>query len=159
MNINIISVGKLKEKYLKDGIDEYKKRLTRYCTIEIIEVPDEKAPENLSEKEEDQVKEKEGQNILKNIKDTTYVVALDIKGKMFTSEELSEFIGERALCGDSSIAFIIGGSLGLSKQVLDRADYKLSFSKMTFPHQLMRVILLEQIYRGYRIINGEPYHK
>jgi 23S rRNA (pseudouridine1915-N3)-methyltransferase len=159
MNISIITVGKLKEKYLKDGIDEYKKRLSRYCSIDIFEVQDEKAPENLSEKEEEQVKEKEGQGILKYIKDNTYVVALDIKGKLLSSEELSDFIGERGLKGDSSIAFIIGGSLGLSSEVLQRADYKLSFSKMTFPHQLMRLILLEQIYRGFRILKGEPYHK
>lgn len=159
MNISIITVGKLKEKYLKDGIDEYKKRLTRYCNIEIIEVSDEKAPENLSQKEEEQVKEKEGLGILKNIKDNMYVVVLDIKGKMLSSEELSEFLGERGLTGDSSIAFVVGGSLGLSKEVLNRADYKLSFSKMTFPHQLMRLILLEQIYRGFRILKGEPYHK
>lgn len=159
MNISIISVGKLKEKYLKEGIEEYKKRLSRYCTIEIIEVPDEKAPENLSIKEEEQVKEKEGQAILKHIKDNTYVIALDIKGKMLSSEELSELLGELALTGNSTIAFVIGGSLGLSKEVLQRANYKLSFSKMTFPHQLMRLILLEQVYRGYRILKGEPYHK
>lgn len=159
MNISIITVGKLKEKYLKDGIDEYKKRLTRYCSIDIIEVPDEKAPETLSSKEEEQIKEKEGQAILKHIKDTTYVVALDLKGKMLSSEELSDFLQDCALSGNSSIAFIIGGSLGLSKEVLQRANYKLCFSKMTFPHQLMRLILLEQVYRGFRIIKGEPYHK
>lgn len=159
MNISIITVGKLKEKYLKDGIDEYKKRLTRYCSIEIIEVPDEKAPETLSPKEEEQIKDKEGQAILKNVKDTTFVVALDLKGKMLSSEELSEFLEDCAIKGNSSIVFIIGGSLGLSKEVLQRANYKLCFSKMTFPHQLMRLILLEQVYRGFRIMKGEPYHK
>lgn len=159
MNIDIISVGKLKEKYLKDGIEEYKKRLSRYCSINIIEVSDEKAPENISQKEEEIIKQKEGQGILKHIKDNIFVIALDIKGKMLSSEELATFLKERAVQGDSNLAFVIGGSLGLSKEVLDRADFKLSFSKMTFPHQLMRLILLEQVYRGFRIINGEPYHK
>ena len=159
MNISIVSVGKVKEKYLRDGIEEYRKRLTRYCTIELIEVPDEKAPETLSSKEEDMVKEKEGQAILKHIKDNAYVIALAINGKQLSSEELADFISERAMNGDSNLVFVIGGSLGLSPEVLNRADYKLSFSKMTFPHQLMRMILLEQVYRGYRIIKGEPYHK
>lgn len=159
MNISIVSVGKVKEKYLRDGIEEYRKRLTRYCNIEIIEVPDEKAPETLSPKEEEQVKEKEGQAILKHIKENAYVIALAINGKQLSSEELADFISERAMNGDSSLVFVIGGSLGLSQDVLSRADFKLSFSKMTFPHQLMRMILLEQVYRGYRIIKGEPYHK
>lgn len=159
MNISIITVGKLKEKYLKDGIDEYKKRLSRYCSIDIIEVQDEKAPESLSEKEEEQVKIREGQGILKHIKDGTYVIALDIKGKMISSEEFSTLISDLGISGNSNIAFVIGGSLGLSQEVLARADYKLSFSKMTFPHQVMRLILLEQIYRGFRIMKGEPYHK
>lgn len=159
MNISVISVGKVKEKYLRDGIEEYRKRLTRYCNIELIEVPDEKAPETLSPKEEDQVKEKEGQAILKHIKENSYVIALAINGKQLSSEELSGFISQRAMNGDSSLVFAIGGSLGLSPEVLNRADYKLSFSKMTFPHQLMRMILLEQVYRGYRIMKGEPYHK
>ncbi|WDC85694.1 23S rRNA (pseudouridine(1915)-N(3))-methyltransferase RlmH [Caloramator sp. mosi_1] len=159
MNITIISVGKLKEKYLKEGINEYLKRLSKYAKVDIIEVPDEKAPENLSQKEEEMVKDKEGQGILKHIKDNMYVVVLDIKGKQLSSEELADFLSQRALLGESNVAFIIGGSLGLSQTVLNRANYKLSFSKMTFPHQLMRLILLEQIYRGFRIINGEPYHK
>lgn len=159
MNITVICVGKLKEKYLKSAIDEYSKRLSRYCKLEVIELSDEKTPDNASEKEELIIKEKEGNNILKYIKDTMFVVALAIEGKMLTSEELADFIKEQGIRGNSSIAFVIGGSLGLSKDVLDRADYKLSFSKMTFPHQLMRVILLEQVYRGFRIINGEPYHK
>lgn len=159
MNISIISVGKIKEKYLRDGIDEYKKRLSRYCNIELIEVMDEKAPENLSEKEEEQIKIKEGQSILKHIKEGTYVIALAINGKLLSSEELSDMLSNLGLTGKSSIAFVIGGSLGLSKEVLDRADYKLSFSKMTFPHQLMRMILLEQVYRGFKIMKGEPYHK
>jgi len=129
MNISVISVGKIKEKYLRDGIDEYKKRLSRYCNIELIEVMDEKAPENLSEKEEDQIKIKEGQAILKHIKEGTYVIALAINGKLLSSEELSDMLSNLGLTGKSSIAFVIGGSLGLSKEVLDRADYKLSFSK------------------------------
>lgn len=159
MNLTIISVGKLKEKYLKEGINEYLKRLSKYAKVEIIEVPDEKAPENLSEREEENIKDKEGQNILKHIKDNMFVVALDIQGKHLSSEEFAQFLSQRAIEGNSSIAFIIGGSIGLSKGVLNRADFKLSFSKMTFPHQLMRLILLEQIYRAYRIISGEPYHK
>lgn len=159
MNITIVCVGKLKEKYLKAAIDEYSKRLSRYCKLDIIELNDEKTPDNASEKEELIIKEKEGSNILKNIKDNMFVVALAIEGKMISSEELGSFIKDQGVKGNSNIAFIIGGSLGLSKEVLNRADYKLSFSKMTFPHQLMRVILLEQVYRGFRIINGEPYHK
>lgn len=159
MNISIICVGKLKEKYLKAAIDEYAKRLTRYCKLDIIEVPDEKTPDNASEKEELLIKEKEGTSILKHIKDNTFVVTLDLKGKMLSSEELSGFIQQSGVKGNSNISFIIGGSLGLSKEVLDRSDFSLCFSKMTFPHQLMRVFLLEQLYRGFRIINGEPYHK
>lgn len=159
MNITIICVGKLKEKYLKAAIEEYSKRLNRYCKLDIIEVNDEKTPDNASEKEEIIIKEKEGNNILKYVKDNMYVIALDLKGKMLSSEELAEFIGGLGIRGNSNIAFIIGGSLGLSKEVLNRADYKLCFSKMTFPHQLMRVILLEQVYRAYRINSGEPYHK
>lgn len=159
MNISTICVGKLKEKYLKQAIDEYSKRLSRYCKLEIIEVPDEKTPDNASEKEELLIKEKEGLNILKHVKDNMFVVTLDLKGKMLSSEELAAFIKESGIKGNSNIAFIIGGSLGLSKAVLDRANFSLCFSKMTFPHQLMRVILLEQVYRGFRIINGEPYHK
>jgi 23S rRNA (pseudouridine1915-N3)-methyltransferase len=159
MNINIITVGKLKEKYLKEGIDEYKKRLTRYCTLEMVEVPDEKAPENLSTKEEEQIKLREGAGILKHIKDSTYVIALEINGTNLSSESLAGLIENLGIEGTSNLAFVIGGSLGLSPEVLSRANYKLSFSKMTFPHQLMRLILIEQIYRGFRIINGEPYHK
>jgi 23S rRNA (pseudouridine1915-N3)-methyltransferase len=159
MNIYIISVGKIKEKYLKDAIAEYSKRLSRYCRLEIIEVADEKTPDNASEKEELQIKDKEGAAILRHVKDNMHVVVLDLKGKMLSSEEFSKYIGNCGVRGESNIAFIIGGSLGLSKEVLKRADYSLCFSKMTFPHQLMRVILLEQLYRGYRIMSGEPYHK
>lgn len=159
MNISIICVGKLKEKYLREAINEYSKRLSRYCKLDIIEVPDEKTPDNASQKEELQIKEKEGLNILKHVRSSMFVTALDLKGSMLSSEQLASFIKDAGINGNSNLAFIIGGSLGLSNQVLSRADFKLCFSKMTFPHQLMRVILLEQIYRGYRIINGEPYHK
>ncbi len=159
MNINVIGVGKIKEKYLKLGIDEFKKRLSKYCKLDIIELDDEKAPEKLSEKEMIMVKEKEGKKILSKIKDTSYVIALAIDGKNLSSEELADKMSDLAVRGNSNITFVIGGSLGLSDEVLNRADYKLSFSKMTFPHQLMRLILLEQVYRAYRINNNEPYHK
>jgi len=159
MNITIIAVGKLKERYLKEAVEEYSKRLSKYCKLDIIEVADEKAPENMSRAEEEAVKQKEGQAILKHIKNDTYAIALAIEGKMLSSEGFSEFIDGLGIKGKSNIAFIIGGSLGLSDEVLRRADYKLSFSPMTFPHQLMRVILLEQIYRGFKIIRGEVYHK
>ena len=159
MKITVITVGKIKEKYLEDAIAEYSKRLSRYCKLEIIQVDDEKKPDRASEVVETQIKDKEGERILSHIKDTAYVVALDIEGKMISSEELAELIDGLGVRGESHIQFVIGGSLGLSKKVLERADYKLSFSRMTFPHQLMRLILLEQIYRSYRIVNGEPYHK
>ena len=159
MRINIVCVGKIKEKYLKLGIDEFKKRLSKYCKLEIIELEDEKAPENLSDKEMLMIKEKEGKKILSKIKDNSYVIALAIDGKNLSSEELAETINKLGVRGISNITFVIGGSLGLLDEVLSRADYKLSFSKMTFPHQLMRLILLEQVYRVYRINNGEPYHK
>jgi len=159
MNISIIAVGKLKERYLKEAVEEYSTRLSKYCRLEIIEVPDEKAPENLSPAQELMVKEKEGQAILRHVKEDTYAIALAIQGKQLSSENFAALINELGIKGRSSIAFIIGGSLGLSDEVLKRADYKLSFSPMTFPHQLMRVILLEQVYRGFRIIRGEPYHK
>ena len=159
MKIQMICVGKIKEKYLKLGIDEFKKRLSKYCKLEIIELEDEKAPENLSDKEMLIIKEKEGKKILSKIKDNSYVIALAIDGKNLSSEELAQTINKLGVRGVSNITFVIGGSLGLSDEVLSRADYKLSFSKMTFPHQLMRLILLEQVYRAYRINNGEPYHK
>ncbi|WP_307477293.1 23S rRNA (pseudouridine(1915)-N(3))-methyltransferase RlmH [Cytobacillus purgationiresistens] len=159
MNISIITVGKLKEKYLKQGIDEYLKRLSAYAKIEIIEVPDEKAPEELSEIEMQQVKQKEGERILAKIHPDTHVIALAIDGRMKSSEELADNLDKLATYGKSKIAFVIGGSLGLSDEVLNRANDKLSFSKMTFPHQLMKLILLEQVYRAFRINRGEPYHK
>ncbi|KXZ40724.1 23S rRNA (pseudouridine1915-N3)-methyltransferase [Alkalithermobacter thermoalcaliphilus JW-YL-7 = DSM 7308] len=159
MNIRIVCVGKIKEKYLKLGIDEFSKRLSKYCKLEIVELDDEKAPENISEKEIEIIKDKEGKKVLSNIKDNSYVVALAIEGKSLSSEELAKKLENLTIQGNSNITFIIGGSLGLSKEVLDRSNFKLSFSKMTFPHQLMRLILLEQVYRSFRIINGEPYHK
>ena len=159
MNISVISVGKLKEKYLKLGIEEFSKRLSKYCKLDLIELEDEKCPENLSEKDMEIVKNKEGQRILSKIKNNSYVIALSIDGKNLSSEELADTISKLAVRGNSHITFIIGGSLGLSDEVLKRADYKLSFSKMTFPHQLMKLILLEQVYRAFRINNNEPYHK
>lgn len=159
MHISIVTVGKLKEKYLKQGIEEYIKRLNSYAKIGIFEVPDEKAPEELSEVEMEQVKQKEGERILAKIHQDTYVIALAINGKLKSSEELAENLDKLATYGKSKVAFVIGGSLGLSNEVLKRADEQLSFSKMTFPHQLMRLILVEQIYRAFRINRGEPYHK
>ncbi|MFV9510335.1 23S rRNA (pseudouridine(1915)-N(3))-methyltransferase RlmH [Tepidibacillus sp. LV47] len=159
MQIKIIVVGKLKEKYLRQGIQEYTKRLTPYAKVQIIEVPDEKAPENLSEAEMEQVKNKEGKRILAQIKPDDYVIALAIEGKMLSSEQLAEELDKLAIHGKSSVVFVIGGSLGLGKEVYQRANTLLSFSKMTFPHQLIRLILLEQVYRAFKIIKGEPYHK
>lgn len=159
MKITILCVGKVKEKFYRDAIGEYQKRLSRYCKLEIVEVTDEKTPDGASETVENQIKEKEGNRILSKIREEDYVIALAIDGKMQDSVELSKNIQQLGVRGKSSIVFVVGGSLGLSKEVLKRADEKLSFSKMTFPHQLMRVILLEQVYRSYRIMNGEPYHK
>lgn len=159
MKIEIICVGKLKEKYLVQAIQEYSKRLSRYCKLNIIELLDEKTPDNASPKEELIIKNKEGEKILAKISDSAYVVALDLAGKMISSEELATFMADLGVRGNSHIVFLIGGSLGLSDEVKKRANYKLCFSKMTFPHQLFRVMLLEQIYRGFRINNNEPYHK
>ncbi|NLO08638.1 MAG: 23S rRNA (pseudouridine(1915)-N(3))-methyltransferase RlmH [Clostridiales bacterium] len=159
MKVSLICVGKLKEKYLTIGIDEYRKRLGRYCTLDIIELPDEKTPDNASHAMEEAIKKKEGDRILRALKDNSFCIALVIKGNMISSEELAEQMEKLFVSGKSHISLVIGGSLGLSQEVIERADYQLSFSKMTFPHQLMRLILLEQIYRAYRIINNEPYHK
>lgn len=159
MKITVLTVGKIKEKYLRDGIAEYAKRLGRYCKLEVIEVADEKTPDRASQAEELQIKNIEGERLRKYIKDGDYVIALAIDGKMLDSVELSEKIEKLGVQGESSLVFVIGGSLGLADEVLQRADFKLSFSKMTFPHQLMRMILLEQLYRAYRIMHGEPYHK
>lgn len=159
MKITLITVGKIKEKYFTDAIAEYAKRLSRYCKLEIIEVADEKTPDNASEGLENQIKEKEGERIFSKVPDNAYVVALAIDGKQLSSEELADKMEKWNVNGVSHLVFIIGGSLGLTQKVLNRADYSLSFSKMTFPHQLMRVVLLEQIYRSFRIRNHEPYHK
>ena len=163
MKITILCVGKIKEKFYRDAIAEYSKRLSRYCKLDIIEVADEKTPENASDTVENQIREKEAERILmrldKEAKEGAYVFALAIDGREFDSVELSKKMDKLMTGGKSHLVFVIGGSLGLSDDVLKCADYKLSFSKMTFPHQLMRVILLEQVYRSYRIMNGEPYHK
>ena len=159
MEIRILTVGKIKEKYLNDGIAEYAKRLSRYCKLNFIQVPDETTPDKASDALNRQIKETEGNRLLSHIREQDYVIALAIDGKMLDSVELSDLIARLGVQGKSSIVFVIGGSLGLSDAVLKRADYKLSFSRMTFPHQLMQMILLEQIYRGYRIMNHEPYHK
>ncbi len=159
MKITIVSVGKLKEKYLKQGIAEYVKRLGAYAKVEEVEVPDEKAPENLSAADMELVKQKEGDRILAKIGADDYVISLEIKGEMITSEQLASKIDKLITYGNSKIVFVIGGSLGLSDDVQQRSNYALSFSKMTFPHQVMRLVLLEQVYRAFRINRGEPYHK
>ncbi len=159
MNITILCIGKLKERYWTEAVQEYSKRLGKYCTLTINELKEDKAPDNASAAEETAVKDAEGKSILKQIKKDAYVIALEIKGKELTSEALSEKIEALAVSGKSDLVFLIGGSLGLSDEVLARADFGLSFSRMTFPHQMMRVILLEQIYRSFKIIRNETYHK
>ena len=159
IHVNIICVGKIKEPFFKDAISEYFKRLNKYCSLSITELQDEKIPNNPSEKEIKIIKDKEGQNILNNIKKDSYIICMDLKGKQFTSEEFSNKIENISLNKSSSITFIIGGSLGISENVLKFSNELISFSKMTFPHQLFRVILLEQIYRAFKIINNETYHK
>lgn len=159
MNIKIICVGKLKEKFLKEGIGEFQKRIKTYANLEIIEVKDEACPENSSELEMEKIKEVEGERILSKISKGAYVIALDIGGKSLASEDFAKKIEDLSVEGISSIDFIIGGSLGLSEGVKNKSDYRLSFSKFTFPHGLMRLILVEQVYRAFRIINNHPYHK
>lgn len=159
MQYTIICVGKIKETYYAGAVKEYVKRMSRYGRVEIREVTDEKTPDGASENFENQIKEKEAERILKQIKDGMYVVALDMKGKEYDSVAFSEHLNRLMVTGESNLAFVIGGSLGLHERVLIRADERISFSKMTFPHQLMRVILLEQIYRANRILKNEPYHK
>ena len=159
MKITILAVGKVKESYFRDGIAEYLKRLSKYAKMEVIEVNDEKTPDNASEKEELLIKQKEGERLLKSMKDDAYTIALAIDGKKLDSVTLAEKINQLGVSGNSHIQFVIGGSLGLADEVLRKADMKLSFSDMTFPHQLMRLILCEQIYRSYRIIHNQPYHK
>ena len=159
MNISVICVGKLKEKYWTDAIAEYSKRLKRFCSFDIIELKESRLPDKAGPAEEQQVKESEGEEILKKIKDNMYVIALEVQGKKLSSEKLAEKMEKLTLQGHSNIAFVIGGSLGLSQAVSRRADFSLSFSDMTFPHQMMRVILLEQIYRSFKINHNETYHK
>ena len=159
MKIQIICIGKLKEKYWTDAVSEYSKRLSRFCDLEITELKESKLPDKASEVQEQAVIEEEGKNILKHVKDGSYVISLEILGKNLTSVELAEKMEELPLMGKSHVTFIIGGSLGLSRDVSKRADFKLSFSKMTFPHQMMRVILLEQVYRAFKINKNEAYHK
>ena len=159
MKITLITVGKIKEKYLKDAIAEYSKRLSKYCKLEIVEVADEKTPDQASENVERQIRQKEGERILRYVKDDAYVFTLEIGGTMLDSVAFAKKMETLGIQGKSHLIFIIGGSIGLGEEVLRRSDYALSFSKMTFPHQLMRVILLEQVYRGYRSIEGAPYHK
>lgn len=159
MKITLIVVGKIKERFFEDAIQEYSRRLSRYCKLEILQVADEKTPDKASQAQVKQIKDREGERILAHVKDGAYVIALAIEGQMLSSEELALRIEKLGVGGKSQIIFIIGGSLGLSQAVLERADFLLSFSPMTFPHQLMRVVLLEQIYRSYQILAGTPYHK
>lgn len=159
MNITVICIGKLKERYWTEAVQEYVKRLNKYCTLTINELKEERVTDNASAAEEAAAIEAEGRSILRQIKKETYVIALEILGTELTSEELSDRIKSLGLAGKSDIAFIIGGSLGLSDEVLARANFRLSFSRMTFPHQMMRVILLEQIYRSFKIMRNETYHK
>lgn len=159
MRIRIVAVGKCKEKYWRSAIDEYSKRLSKYCHLELVEVEDEKTPQFASELEETKIKEKEAERILKHISSQSYVFVLAIEGQQRDSVQFSKEIQKLAVEGKSDITFVIGGSLGLHESVMKRGNTQISFSQMTFPHQLMRVVLLEQIYRGYRIANNEPYHK
>lgn len=159
MKITIISVGKIKEAFYRDAIAEYSKRLSAYCKLEIKEAADEKTPDNASKEQEKQIRDKEGERILKLMDEKGYCIALAIDGKKYDSVSFAKHMENLTVSGKSHIQFVIGGSLGLSDQVLAKADERLSFSDLTFPHQLMRVILLEQIYRGFRINHNEPYHK
>jgi 23S rRNA (pseudouridine1915-N3)-methyltransferase len=159
MHIQIASVGKLKERYLVDGIAEYVKRLGPYAKVQVVEVTDEKAPESMSPAEERQVKEREGERLLAQLRSDAFVVALAIDGQALSSEQLAQQLADLGTYGRSQVAFVIGGSLGLSSEVLERADMRLSFGRMTLPHQLMRLVLVEQIYRAFKINRREPYHK
>lgn len=159
MNITILAVGKIKESFYREALSEYQKRLGRYCRLEIVEVADESVPEKASLAQEELIKEREAQRILKRLRENSFVITLEITGKKYDSERFAKELEDLALAGRSQLVFVVGGSLGLHRSVSERADLKLSFSDMTFPHQLMRVILAEQIYRAFRIINGSPYHK
>jgi 23S rRNA (pseudouridine1915-N3)-methyltransferase len=159
LNIQIVAVGKIKESYLTAGIAEYMKRLTPYAKVKIVEVPDERAAENLSAAEEEKVRQAEGARLLSCLKPDTYVIALAIDGKLVTSEEIASQLERLGVQGKSQVAFVIGGSLGMADEVLNRVDLRISFGRVTYPHQLMRLILVEQVYRAFKIMRGEPYHK
>jgi len=159
MRITIVAVGKLKEKYWRDAVDEYTKRLSRFCHVSIIEVQEEYCPDNPSDSLIEKVKAKEGERILNKIKDDSFVIILDVKGKRVSSEAFADMLKKQVNMGKSSFVFVIGGSYGLSREVQDRGHFILSMSDMTFPHQMARVIILEQIYRAFKIINNEPYHR
>ena len=158
LSISILCVGKVKERFFSEAIDEYKKRLSRYCKLEILEVPDEKIPEKLNDKIEQDIKNKECERIISHIKKDSLIFCLDLKGKEYSSEEFSKLI-DKVSIESSNITFVIGGSLGISEKMLKLSDKKICFSKMTFPHQLIRVFLLEQIFRAFKISNGEVYHR
>lgn len=159
LHINVICIGKLKEKYLQDALSEYSKRLSKYCILNITELPDEKLPNNLNDSLTNMIKEKESNNIISHIEKNSYVITLDLNGKQYTSEEFSRKINNISLNNSSSITFIIGGTLGLSDKVLKSSNELICFSKMTFPHQLIRIFLLEQIFRAFKISNNETYHR
>jgi len=159
MKLTIVAVGKLKEKYLKEGINEYSKRLSRFCELQIIEVEDEQAPENLSASQEKQVKKREAERIMNKVKEGSVLIVLDLKGKKLSSEEFSDKLNSFFISGKSHLTFVIGGSLGLDEELVQKADFRLCLSDMTFPHQLARLILLEQIFRAFKILNNETYHK
>lgn len=159
MKITILCVGRCKEKFMRDAVSEYQKRIQRYVKLDIVEVADEKTPDNASEKEEIQIRDREAARLMRHIKSGDYVIALAIDALQYNSVDFSRKIDSYGISGKGNVVFVIGGSLGIGDEVMKRADETVSFSKMTFPHQLMRLILLEQIYRSYRIIKGEPYHK
>lgn len=159
MKITLITVGKIKESFYREAVSEYRKRLSRYCSLEIREAEDERTPDGMSDTEKEQILKKEAERIAKFLPESAYLVTLEIEGKSYTSEAFAQEIEALGVRGQSHIAFVIGGSLGLHNTIKKRADLAVSFSEMTFPHQLMRVVLLEQLYRAFRIINGEPYHK
>lgn len=158
LTINIICIGKIKEKFFKDAIDEYSKRLSKYCKLNILELPDEKIPDKINNSIENEIKIKECNNIINHIKKDSYIICLDLKGKEFSSEEFSKNI-EKICMESSQVTFVIGGSLGLSENILNLSNQKICFSKMTFPHQLIRIFLLEQLFRAFKISNGETYHR
>ena len=158
LNVTILAVGKIKEKFLSDAIDEYSKRLSKYCKLNIVELPDEKIPEKINTNIENDIKSKECTNMINHIKKDSYIICLDLNGKEFSSEQFSKKIEDISM-ESSQITFVIGGSLGLNQEILSLANQKICFSKMTFPHQLIRVFLLEQIFRAFKISNGETYHR